>query len=264
MRKRRKTWFRPGLEPLEPKQTPSATVAAASAAHLAAGRAALHAAPQPHKPPQVKAVPHPRALKQAAAATAAAGKVSASAIKAKFGYLVYRLVNPTPSTGTFTPPFGHVLVQARQPIPGQWYNILWVAVRNNSDQTFDATNSDFKVRLSGQKQYTQILTGDETWKPGETKILYVLTKQYYPLSNQVTGGFEFLLDGAWSVAIPGPSGIFLRIKYSPDTINKILDYALLRGPGSQGGRGLKYGMPVTSIFGFVSAKENRNDFGGLF
>ena len=190
------------------------------------------------------------------------GTVSAKAIKPNFGYLVYRLTNPSPSTNTLTPPFGHVLVQDRMPVPGQQYNILLVALKNATDKTFDAS-SGFFVRLPGQ-HYFPILTGNETWKPGQDFIFYVLTKKYYPLANQVSDGFQFILARAWSVAIPGPSGIFLRITYDPATINRILDYAVTRGPGAQGGAGIRTGLADTAIWAFVSAKEHRNDFGGYF
>ena len=84
------------------------------------------------------------------------------------------------------------------------------------------------------------------------------------LSNQVTGGFQFKLGGAVSTAIPGPSGIFLRIKYNPATINKILDYVVTKGPGAEGGKGIFTGIADTAIYAFVSATEKRNDFGGYF
>ena len=68
-----------------------------------------------------------------------------------------------------------------------------------------------------------------------------------------------------STAIPGPSGIFLRIKYEPDTINKILDYAAQQGPGAQGGApGIPTGLADTAIYAFVSARADRKDFGGYF
>ena len=76
-----------------------------------------------------------------------------------------------------------------------------------------------------------------------------MTKKFYPVANPVTQGFEFVLGGSWSIAIPGPSGIFQRIKYNPDTINKILDFVVTKGPGTQGGKGIKYGLPDTAIYG---------------
>jgi hypothetical protein len=193
---------------------------------------------------------------------AAGGSIHAQAVKPNFGYLVYRITNPLGPPNTLAPPFGHVLVQARPPVPGQTYNILQVALKNGTKQTFDAS-SGFMVRTP-YSQYFPILTSGETWKPGQDIIFYVLSKKYYPFGNQVSGGFQFLLGGAWSSAVPGPSGIFLRIIYNPSTINKILDYAVTRGPGAEGGAGIPTGLADTAIYAFVSAKEKRNDFGGYF
>jgi hypothetical protein len=227
--------------------------------------------PTPRFRPDLERLEAKRLLAAAGPSTAPAagppaadgGTITAAAVKPNFGYLVYRITNPSGSPNTVTPPFGYVLVQDRQPIPGQYYNILQVALKNGTKQTFDAS-SGFEVRLPPERHYFPILTGNETWKPGQWFIVYVLTKKYYPIANPVTTGFQFKLGGAWSVAIPGPSGIFLRIKYDPATINKILDFAVTRGPGTQGGAGIPFGLPVTSIYAFVSAKEKRNDFGGYF
>jgi hypothetical protein len=235
MRERPTQRFRPDLEPLEAKRLLTATTPAGPPVHLA--------------PP--------------ALAAGGGGTVTPAAKKPNFGYLVYRITNPTGMINTLTPPFGHVLLQARQPVPGQVYNILMVAVKNGTKQTFDST-SGFFARFPGQTGYFPILKGNEQWKPGQDFIFYVLTKKYYPVPNVVTSGFQFLLAGAFSTAIPGPSGIFLRIKYDPATINHILDYAATQGPGAQGGAGIRFGLPVTSIYAFVSAKENRKDFGGYF
>jgi hypothetical protein len=245
MNKRPTSRFRPGLEPLEAKRPLAAgpTTALTAATASATMPAAVMNANGNFSPGD--------------------GTITAKAVKPNFGYLVYRITNPSGSPNTLTPPFGHVLVQARQPVPGQVYNILQVAVKNGTRQTFDA-NSRFQVRLLQSQPYFPILTGNETWKPGQDFIFYVLTKKYYPLANQVSQGFRFKLDGAWSTAIPGPSGIFLRVKYDPATINKILDYAVTRGPGAQGGKGIPTGMADTAIFAFASAKEHRNDFGGYF
>lgn len=243
--------FRPGVECLETKLALTAAAATAPPAPLSAGPPALTAhLPRPHD-----AIASP---------SAAHGQmITARAKKPNFGYLVFRVTNPDPGpVYTLTPPFGHVLVQSRQPVPGQVYNILQIAVKNTTNRTFDSS-SGFAVRLPHQR-YTPILTGNETWKPGQDIIFYALTKQYYPITNQVSGGFQFKLGGAWSVAVPGPSAIFLRIKYSPDTINKILDFAATRGPGAQGGAGIKFGMPDTAIWAFAPARQNRNDFGGYF
>lgn len=240
--------FRPDFDRLEEKQPLAAGAAVAPLAHRAAGPPAA-APPAVHTPP--------------AAAKAGGGGIKAEAVQPRIGYLVYRVTNPTGAPNIYAPPFGHVLVQDRQPVPGQYYNILLVALKNATNQTFDA-GSGFFARISRQNHYVPILTGNETWKPGQTFVFYVLTKKYYPLANQVSDGFEFKLAGAWSVAIPGPSGIFLRIKYNPATINKILDYAVTRGPGAQGGAGIPTGMADTALWAFVSAREKRNDFGGYF
>ena len=249
MRDRPTSRFRPGLERLEPKQPLTAAASTAPVAHLKAG------------PPALTSAPLPNAI--AAQSAASGGTITALAKKPNFGFLVYRLTNPTPGTvNTLTPPFGHVLLQDRKPVPGQVYNILQVAVKNATNQTFDAS-SDFLVRLPHQ-HYFPIMTWNEQWKPGQDYIFYVLTKKYYPLANQVTNGFQFKLAGAWSTAIPGPSGIFLRIKYNPATINKVLDYVVARGPGAEGGAGLKTGIADTAIYAFTFATKHRNDFGGYF
>jgi hypothetical protein len=186
-----------------------------------------------------------------------------NAQKPFFGYLVFRITNPNPFNDFLPTPAGQVLVQHRQPVPGKVYNVLQVTVRNGTAQTFDAS-SGFTVRFPGQKARFPILTGNAQWKPGQVYVFYVLTTKYYPIANQVQDGFQFDLGGARSVAIPGPSGIFLRLKYNPTTFSKTLDYIVQHGPGAQGGAGFKYGLPVTSINSFVSAKTRRNDFGGYF
>jgi hypothetical protein len=193
----------------------------------------------------------------------AAHPVSPAAKKPNFGFLVYRITNPNRYNNKLTPPFSHVLVQAVQPVPGQFYNVLYVAVRNGSAQTFDAS-SGFGVRFPGQANYTPILTGSEQWKPGQEFVFYVLTKKYYPMPSVVTSGFQFLLGGAFSTAIPGPSGIFLRLQYNPSTFDRTLDQIVAFGPGAQGGAGIKFGLPDTAIYEFVSSKTRRNDFGGYF
>jgi hypothetical protein len=184
--------------------------------------------------------------------------------KPYFGYLAFRITNPTPFNDYMPTPSGQVLVQSKQPVPGKVYNVLQVTVRNGTAQTFTASNSDFKVRFPGQKATFPILTGNEVWKPGQVYVFYVLSTKYYPLPDEAQDGFEFDLDGARSVGIPGPSGIYLRIKYNPATFPKTLDYIVQHGPGNQGGAGFKYGLPVTSINSFVSSKTRRPDFGGYF
>ena len=144
---------------------------------------------------------------------------------------------------------------------GQVYNVLQVAVKNGTAQTFTA-NNDFRVKLPGGQSFP-VLTGTEQWKPKQILVFYVLTKKYYPLSP-VSGGFILDLGGATSTLIPGPSGIFLRVKYNPVTFAKTLDWIVAYGPGNEGGAGAKYGLPNTSIYEFVAASTNRIDFGGRF
>ena len=220
--------FRPGLERLEPKRPLSGGVA--SAAHAA------------HSP-----------------------TVSALSVTKKpdYGYLVFRITNTNKTNNTLTPPFGHVLVQTRQPVPGHVYNILQVSVKNGTATTFNSS-SNFEVRFPGDPTTFPILTGNQTWAPGQDYIFYVLTEKYYPLPSQVHSGFEFSLDGARSIGIPGPSGIYLRVKYNPATFNQTLDQIVTHGPGAQGGKGIAFGLPDTAIYEFVSSTVKRNDFSGYF
>jgi hypothetical protein len=164
---------------------------------------------------------------------------------------------------TLRPPFAQVLVQSQQPVAGQVYNILFVVVRNGTAKTFDAS-SGFSVRIPQSKQSFPILTGNEQWKPGQQIVFYILTKKYYPMPSQVHNGFEFDLAGARSVGIPGPSGIALRITYEPATFARTLDSIVAFGQGAQGGRGVRFGLPVTFLNEFLPAKTNRIDFGGYF
>jgi hypothetical protein len=197
------------------------------------------------------------------AAGAEPAEVSIAAVQPRTGFLVFRITNPNIHNNTMLPPFGQTLVQQAQPIPGDSYNILSVIVRNGTRQTFTAA-SGFQVKLAGQTEWTPALTGDQTWAPGQRYVFYVLTKKYYPIKNQVTGGFLFKLGGAVSTAIPGPSGIFLRIKYDPALFPQQLDAIVAFGQGAQGGAGVRTGIAVTNIYEFVNAKTRRNDFGGYF
>jgi hypothetical protein len=230
MRRRLVIKYRPGLERLEGKQLLSA---GASTSHLAGLNSGSH------------------------------NSISLAATKPDFGYLVYRITNPNRFNNKLTPPFTQVLVQTQQPVPGQVYNVLYVEVRNGTARTFDAS-SGFRVRFPGQPSSFPILTGNQEWKPGQQFVFYVLTKSYYPLSSRVDAGFEFDLGGARSVAIPGPSGIFLRVTYDPATFARTLDWIVAFGPGAQGGKGPRLGLPDTAINEFVSAKTRRKDFGGYF
>jgi hypothetical protein len=233
--------YRPGLEPLEAKRPLSVSGSAAHAVRAEAGSAAPASRPAD--------VQH---------------SISTLAKKPNFGFLVYRITNPNRFNNHLTPPFTHVLVQALQPVPGQTYNVLYVAVRNGTAQTFDA-GSGFRVSFPGQPGSFSILTGNEQWNPGQEFVFYVLTKKYYPMPSVVTSGFNFDLGGARSVAIPGPSGIFLRVKYDPATFDRLLDWIVRFSPGVPGGPGgIKVGLPDTAIYEFVSAKTQRRDFGGYF
>ncbi|MDG3004617.1 hypothetical protein [Paludisphaera mucosa] len=230
--------YLPSVEGLEPRRLPSGLVAADAPAEALARRAAVQA----------------RIESRAAEPQAA---------KPTSGFLVYRITNPNRFNTVLKPPFQQVYVQQEPPTPGQTYNILSIVVRNGTAQTIDAS-SGFEVRFPQQTYDTPVLTGNQEWKPGEWIVFYVLTKKYYPLPSQVTSGFEFNLDGARSVAVPGPSAIFQRIKYDPAKFPGMLDKITAFGVGAQGGRGVKYGLPVTNIYEFVSAQTDRIDFGGYF
>jgi hypothetical protein len=177
------------------------------------------------------------------------------------GYLAFRV---TQVPYKLVPPFQQVLVQSAQPVPGQVYNVNYVALKNGTAKTFDAS-SGFTVRLTNQTRSHAypILTGSQQWKPQQVIVFYVLTKKYYPVSF-VPGGFLFNLGGRSSTLVPGPSGIFLRLKYNPATFARTLDWIVAFGPGAQGGKGPRSGLPDTAINEFVSAKTRRMDFGGHF
>ncbi len=191
------------------------------------------------------------------------GTVSTDLVISNHGYAVYRITNPNPYNDRLVPPFPHVNVQVRPPVPGQVYNVLYVAVRNGTAQTFNATDG-LTVKFPGSPHVLPILTGNQVWKPGEEFIFYVLTKKYYPVPNVVSSGFEFNLDGIYSAAIPGPSGIFLRVTYNPATFDRVLDYIVTRGPGPEGGKGIFFGLPDTALYEVLSAKTDRPDWGGYF
>ncbi|WP_165074376.1 hypothetical protein [Paludisphaera rhizosphaerae] len=225
--------YLPSVEPLERKQLPSGL-----ATHAAGNRHRAAAETQSNASPAVDSKP-------------------------TVGYLVYRITNPDRYNSVVKPPFQQVMVQRDQPVAGQQYNILSILVRNGTAKTFTAADN-LQVKLSQQNYDTPVLTGDQQWKPGQWIVFYVLTKKYYPVPSQVKSGFLFNLEGARSVAVPGPSGIFQRITYDPDKFAKMLDWITAYGPGSQGGAGYKYGLPVTNVNEIVSAKTNRMDFGGYF
>jgi hypothetical protein len=183
-----------------------------------------------------------------------------------YGYLAFRVTNtPFQTPYKLIPPFQQVLVQSKQPIPGQVYNVTDVTVKNGTAQTFTASD-DFTVRMTNQPRSFRgfpILTGNEQWKPGQILVFYVLTKKYYPVSF-VGGGFQFDLGGRSSTAIPGPSGIFLRLKYDPATFARTLNWIVAFGQGNQLGQGAKLGLPNTSINQLTEARTQRPDFAGHF
>lgn len=227
MRRRPTQSFRPEMERFEDRQLLSA--AGASAAHHAAAKASRPA-----------------------------------------GYLAYRITNPTNGMVNLVPPFQHVLVQEAQPVAGQEYNILYVAVKNETKQTFTAADG-FEVRTtsgtgapgSAGKSFP-VLTGDEVWKPDTWMVFYVLSKKYYPLTPEVSAGFQLDAGGRSSTMVPGPSGIALRITYDPAKFASQLDWIVAYGQGAQQGAGSALGLPDTAINSLVSAKTNRPDFAGHF
>ena len=122
MRRRPFAKFRPALERFEDRQLPNASPLTAHAAAVAA---------------------HARAV---------ASGDAMSAKKLPTGFLGFRVTNPAHKVPyQLLPPFKQVLVQKNQPIPGQVYNVMQVAVRNGTAQTFTAANN-FKVRLNSDAQ----------------------------------------------------------------------------------------------------------------
>jgi hypothetical protein len=248
MHRRPSIKFRPGLERLESKQLPSASPLAAHVARVAARTNATAAQSA-----------------DSSDASEATTDISSARTSLPMRFLAYRITNPTagyrPKLG---PPFLHILVQGNQPVPGKVYNVLQIAVQNGTNQTF-TSSSNFTVRMSNQTKAHSypILTGNEQWNPGQWAIFYVLTTKYYPV-NQVRGGFQLDLNNTYSLLVPGPSGIFLRLKYNPATIDKTLDWIVTRGQGAQAGNGPNYGMPDTAINRFIAANANRIDYGGRF
>ena len=212
--------FRPGLERFEAKQLPSAT--------------ALTPPSVNHPPGSANSIHRP------------SGPDSTQA-----GELILsRITNPTPTNAQLIPPFSQVRVQTRTPLTGSTYNVLFVSVRNSTTRTFDASNG-LQVKLSGGTRVVPVLTGGQQWKPGQVMVFYILSKEYYPLSPQVSAGFAFNLEGRRGVAIPGPSGIFLRVKYDPARFDRVLDHIVAFGPGS---RGHLLGLPDTSIWEILDRK----------
>jgi hypothetical protein len=184
----------------------------------------------------------------ATSAAAAIGQQQTPAIP----LTLFRITNPQHNEGVLTPPFPQVFVQATQPVPGQVYNILSISVRNGTAQTFDASNG-FVVSVTGQHRNFPVLTGTQQWKPGQVIVFYILTKKYFPLRPITSAGFQFNFGSTSGIALPGPSGIFLRVKYNPATFANVLDQIVAHGPGS---RGHLLGLPDTSLWEIISARTD--------
>ena len=232
MRRRPTTKFHPLLERIESKRLPSA------------GPLTMHAS---------------------AMTTHATVESAKNAAKRKpESFLGFRVTNPSNKIlYVLNPPFQHVLVQTNQPVAGQTYNLLQIAVRNGTSQTFTA-NTGFTVRLNTVKNHVfPVLTGSEVWKPKQVIVFYLLTKKYYPLP-QTYGGFQFDLGGRSTTLVPGPSAIFVRLHYNPATFSQSLDQIVAYGQGNQIGKGAVFGIPNTSINNIVATQTRRNDFGGHF
>ena len=157
---------------------------------------------------------------------------------------MYRITNPNRFNNKLIPPFGHVLVQSRQPVPGPG---LQRALCRREERDGADLRREQRVpacRFPGQLTPFPILTGTEQWKPGQEFVFYVLTKKYYPLPTQVYFRFRVRPRRRESVAIPGPSGIFLRLKYNPATFDRTLDAIVTFGQGAQGARASTSACPT--------------------
>ena len=216
--------FRPGLEPLEEKQPLSA---GASTAHLADVKAAGRGGQRRRRGGRPAAGPP------------LAGR---GAVEAGSRYRLPRVPPHEPDrfNNHTDPPFGHVLVQARQPVPGPG---LQHPLRRREERDGPDVRREQRVRRQVPRPALLLPDpdGDRAVEAGAGFIFYVLTKKYYPLPNQVTSGFEFNLGGAMSIAIPGPSGIFLRMQVQPRHVRQDPRLIVARGQGAQGGKGIKFG-----------------------
>lgn len=216
--------FRPRIERLEAKRP------------LSAGPSMAHAS---------------GAKGQAAMAGAAAASPAAFQHQPflNLGIALDRVTNPHGRNADLDPPFGHVLVQSAEPVPGQVYNILFLNVFNGTGRVFTAKDG-LRVRTSGTPtgQWFPILTGDQQWKPGGNIIFYIVNKKYYRLTPTQSAGFQFNFVSPRVTAIPGPSGIGLRVKYDPATFIKKLEWLVTSGPGAIGHQ---FGIPDTAIWNII-------------
>lgn len=256
MRRRTPMKLHPGFECLEQKQLLSA--GASSASVLDSKRSAATPAVESSSSSAAAQTESNKPIEQGQPARPRTGP-HLPAIPT--GFLGHRITAPTGHKVSLTPPFGQVLVQARQPVPGQVYNLLYVAVKNATAQTFTA-KSDFQVRLPGG-QFFPVLTGNQVWKPRHWIVFYILTKKYYPLA-QIPGGFEILAGGRLTTLVPGPSAIFLRLRYNPATFARTLNWIVAFGQGAQLGLGPPVGIPDTAINQILAARTHKIDFGGHF
>ena len=259
MRRRPVSKFRPHLERIEGRLLLSA---AAQTAHNAVVKARSAAVTSQSSETPVSAGAAGESVTKRVAQVANPAGTPQQHLVNKF--LAFRITNPKKTPVNLIPPFQQVLVQSAQPVPGQTYNLLQIALKNGTARTFDSS-SGFSVRLNNgsKSQAFPILTGNMQWKPNQWFVFYVLSKKYYRVPF-VAGGFQFDLGGASSTLVPGPSGIFLRLKYNPTTFASTLNHIVAFGQGAQIGKGPPFGMPVTSINEFVAANTRRNDYGGRF
>ncbi len=251
MRQRPILVFRPDLERFEAKYLLTASTLAAGSAesllrHPSAGAHSISELSQ-----NQTALTHAARLAAARASHQQAADSLSQQSGSKAGYTLFRITQPGPGGVVLQPPFQQVLVQTPQPIPGAVYNVLSVSVKNGTTKTFDAS-SGFSVKFSGQPGSFPILTGNEQWKPGQFMVFYILTKKYYPPNPVVGGGFMLNLAGSTGTAIPGPSGIFLRVKYNPATFANTLNWIVAHGPGS---KGHELGLPDTALWEVTSSKN---------
>lgn len=179
-----------------------------------------------------------------------AGAVAMVARQPTPAYTLQRITKPTPTNAQLNPPFNQVLVQTTAPVPGMTYNVLSVSMRNSTARTFTAADG-LTVSATGQKHPLPVLTGGEQWKAGQVIVFYILTKKYYPIRPSIEAGFQF--NFASGIAIPGPSGIYVGVKYDPATFPRLLDWIVVFGPGA---KGHELGLPDTALWQFVSAKTN--------
>ncbi len=229
MRRRPILTFRPDLERFEKREL------------LSAGP------PGPHA---VRDATGPFATERQAAAASARPGTGHGGGTAGVGYLAYRITNPSIHSTNLKPPFLHVLVQQAQPVPGKTYNVLYVAVVNQTAKTFTAADG-LTVRVpgfTGTKRVAgnafPVLTGDEVWSPGQWAIFYIVGHEYYPMSPQVAAGFQLQAGGRSSTMVPGPSGIILRLTYEPSGFLRALDNNVLAGQGARGARAPRSASPT--------------------